>query len=80
MSTFGEQNLNIKMSVQVLVNPITEDFSLKPLFSFSLLQGDWEATVQRLFEPILLSIEWHSSGLQVYNFQIGKQSIGILHP
>lgn len=76
----NEQNIYFKMPMQVLgygrgFTSLFKAFSFHSVFSWGT-----DKAVQHLFQSILQSIEWHSSGLRVYNFQIEKQSIGILHP
>jgi len=74
MSYMRRLHLYLKMPVQVSVNPTTGALTIYSNLhrghdKFQLIKSEtvWVS---------LLSIEWHSSSFQVYNFQIWNQSIG----
>lgn len=74
--------LYLKMPVQVSVNPTTGALTIIKTFCFysNFHRGHdkFQLIKSETVWISLLSIEWHSSSLQVYNFQIWNQSIGPL--
>lgn len=72
------------MPVQVSVNPTPGAFTIIKTFCFysdlHRRHDKFQLIKSETVWVSLLSIEWHSSSLQVYNFQIWKQSIGPFIP